>query len=240
MHSVDTRKPLLIYFIVLTLFWIAAAFLLIQKGYEGSFLYLNSFDTPFLDNLVPHLTQLGDSLILSSLFLLLGRVNASLSLTAVISIITSGLVLIALKQLVFHDWHRPLTVLKDVPGIHSIEGYIEYYTSFPSGHATSVASALPVLTLLIRRNPVLPGLIAVLTACLCFTRIYLASHFLGDVLAGSMLGSVFAILCIAYVYPRILQKLTSGVKSSTSVGNILFIIGLVGLLLGLALRYLIA
>lgn len=243
METLDNgKRPLRIYFFSLFVLVFAATLLLIKKGYNDSFLYLNSFHNNFFDAIVPHMTQLGDSLILSSiLIILLIRKHQAVAITAVISILASGLIVILLKQLVFYDWHRPLTVLKVNAEIHSISGYVEYYRSFPSGHSTSISSAIPFLAILQRRKEAfMPILLGITTALLCYTRIYLGSHFLGDVLGGIVLGSSSAVFCFFVVHPRLVRFLSSKeAKYRQLITRILLTIAIFGLVVGLTSRYFI-
>ncbi|PFG41527.1 undecaprenyl-diphosphatase [Isoptericola jiangsuensis] len=113
---------------------------------------------------------------------------ASRSLWAVVTLAVSwGLVQLA-KLLVARV--RPLVddALLDAPGY-----------SFPSGHATSAATAAVTLTLLVwpllgRRGRVVVPVVATLFALLtCADRIFLGVHFPTDVVAGLLLGTVVSV-----------------------------------------------
>lgn len=234
-HNLRLLRP---YFTVVILFWIIAFILLLKMGYYGSFLFLNEHHSSLLDLVMPHLTHIGDSLILSALVLIfVSRINSSLALTIVISIILSGLVLVSLKNFVFPDWHRPLKVLGENSGIHFVEGHVEYKRAFPSGHTTTIFSAFAFFAFLFRKKgfQILVGIAAIL---FCYTRIYLGSHFLGDVLAGSILGTFFAVLSLKYIYPAIKKSLdTKGELVQKKIKIIAMILGIMALALGISLRY---
>lgn len=240
--NLQIKNTLISYFVALGCIWLLAGYLLWQKGYNNSFLFLNAHYNEFFDKVMPHLTQLGDSLILTSLILLIFiRKDLPLTLTAILSILSSGIVLIFLKQVIFNDWHRPLTVLKENNDIHFITGYVEYFRSFPSGHSTTIGSAFPVIAVFFRKKSYIAAVFfAFLSALLSYTRVYLGSHFLGDILAGSMLGSLFAILSILFLLPKLrayfLSKNESLWERIISLG---FLIGIAGLIAGMIARYLI-
>ena len=65
--------------------------------------------------------------------------------------------------------------------------------SFPSSHASMAAVA--TLTLAALYPGALPWLI-LLTAVLCFSRVYLGVHYLGDVLGGLVFGLLFGTLWV--------------------------------------------
>lgn len=227
-----------IYFIVIAFFWLVAIYLLYSLGYHESFLFLNKHHSSYLDTIVPHLTQFGDSLILSSLVLIvLSFRNLSLAFTIVLSILLSGLALICLKQFLFPDWHRPLTVLGENAGIHYVKGHVEYYKAFPSGHATTIFSAFPLIALFFRQKSI-QVLIASAAIVLSYTRIYLGSHFLGDVLAGSVLGTFFAAISLIYIYPKINNFLSSKEETAMEkISRIALYVGLIGFAIGISIRY---
>ena len=68
-------------------------------------------------------------------------------------------------------------------------------SSFPSGHATSAFATAGVLALFFKDKWV-HILLLLLAVQVGFSRIYLAQHFLTDVLAGSLIGVAGGILCV--------------------------------------------
>src|SRR5690606_11925214 len=78
--------------------------------------------------------------------------------------------------------------------LHMIPGYaVHWHNAFPSGHTTTAFSlALVLLYVLIRlgRTEQIWQYCLFATALLVgYSRIYLAQHFFGDVLAGAFLGT---------------------------------------------------
>lgn len=241
MHgNTNSHQSLIPYYSVLTLFWITAILLLVKLGYHESFLFLNKHHSPLLDPLVPHLTQFGDSLILSSLVLIfIPQRNIALAFAIVLSILLSGLVLVSLKHFVFPDWHRPLRAIGENAGIHYVKGYVEYSRAFPSGHTTTVFSAFLLFAFLFRQKR-MQVLIAIAAVLFGYTRIYLGSHFLGDVLAGSALGTLFAIVSLNYIYPEIRTRMDA--KEETvrkKYQRMALVIGIIGLMTGISVRYIL-
>ena len=110
---------------------------------------------------------------------------------------TSGVAVVVLKQLVGRDrpvWDDPVLVLNSY--------------SFPSGHATGIASAAGVAivltTMLVRRRAVrrLVSVLAVLVALVVGAdRIFLGVHNLSDVVGGYLLGAGIVMVWLALYDP---------------------------------------
>jgi len=64
--------------------------------------------------------------------------------------------------------------------------------SFPSDHAT--ASVAIAAAFAMQRLPRRTMLFALLTLLICWSRIYVGTHYLSDVLGGALVGIVFAVL----------------------------------------------
>lgn len=74
------------------------------------------------------------------------------------------------------------------------EGFIPHWThSFPSGHTSSIF-ALLVFMILMTRNPWMKTFYLLLAILVGYSRIYLSQHFADDVLAGSFVGAVSAVV----------------------------------------------
>ena len=91
---------------------------------------------------------------------------------------------------------RPYDALGFTPLIDKLSDY-----SFPSGHATSAFEGAISCMLWNKKY----GFIALLVAILvCFSRIYFQVHYLSDVIAGAIIGSIMAIL--AYLIVKAVYK----------------------------------
>lgn len=80
------------------------------------------------------------------------------------------------------------------PGIENILHYVNGYRGglygFASSHAANSFGTVTFVSMLIRRKWVTFALLA-LTLGVCYSRIYLGVHFLGDVLTGAVIGVFF-------------------------------------------------
>ncbi|MDW8158624.1 MAG: phosphatase PAP2 family protein [Bacteroidia bacterium] len=170
---------------------------------------MNQFYTPWLDIIIPPFTHLADSIILVALVtILLIRRNAALLALALMSLSICGILVIGLKKYIFYDWHRPLEILGSTQAFHCLVP-IRYH-SFPSGHASTIMSVLPMIAFFYRYRALW---VQVLVACIgifiAYTRVYIGVHFLADILVGSVLSTVVATFILVFAYDAVQEKLLS-------------------------------
>ena len=187
----DNRILFFIYF----LFFVAAGLLLLHSGKLETHLLLNGFHTRFLDNFMRFITLLGNGIFMVFIGLLLLFKKIRYGMIMLSSFAVSSIMVQILKRTLFSDLKRPVAWFKDYGiEIYRISG-LDYHSafSFPSGHTTTCFALFFGLSFLIRNNPlkILFLLLALITG---FSRIYLSQHFLGDVLAGSVLGIISAMI----------------------------------------------
>ena len=168
----------------------ALAGLTLVEGYQRSFLLLNGAAFALGDLVFPHLTHLGDGVVLTSLMtLVLWRIRPGMAATALAAMLVSALAVNVLKFWVFNEWRRPLGTFE--PELVRMLGRApEYYFSFPSGHSTSAGAGFTLLAFAFPRFGIVWAIAALLTA---YSRIYVGSHFPGDVAAGLALGALCAV-----------------------------------------------
>jgi membrane-associated phospholipid phosphatase len=77
-------------------------------------------------------------------------------------------------------------------GLHALVAVPESW-SFPSGHATTAGAGAMALALVAPRHRLVAAALALLIAA---SRVYLGVHFVGDVLAGLLLGAAVAALVV--------------------------------------------
>ncbi|MEB3206134.1 MAG: phosphatase PAP2 family protein [Vampirovibrionales bacterium] len=106
------------------------------------------------------------------------------SLLSLISLLTSGLLVNALKILAGR--HRPLHWLRDgVYGFEPLQGLMHNVNSFPSGHSQVAGCVTTSLCLLFPR---FCGLWITLGSLIVISRVIELDHYPSDVVAGSALG----------------------------------------------------
>ena len=100
---------------------------------------------------------------------------------------------------------RPCNALHGIVVLHCAAD-----ASFPSDHAVMAGAVTAGLWLVNRRLGVLAALAAVMMA---FARVYIAAHYLQDVLAGLVLGAAVSLLGFLLVRPLIMRLLALAADS---------------------------
>lgn len=168
-------------------------FLLIN-GKENSFLVINKYNSPLFDYVFKFWTYLGDGMIWIPLFAYVLLFKKDYFVPALAALIICTVLTQVLKKAVFWNDFRPIVVLANkvrvIPGY-----YINRAHSFPSGHVSTAFTLALLLASIVKRNIwvyVFPS-IAFFVA---YSRVYLAQHFVTDVLAGIFVGIVSSYLSL--------------------------------------------
>lgn len=153
------------------------------------------------DWLFPYLTYMGDGAFFVVACLLLLIYNWRVGFVAFASFALSSLSSLFLKTIVFPGSPRPLKYFEhSTYEYHIIKGLEIYsYNSFPSGHTTSAFALFGLLAFLdeAKWRAGLWLLLAILTG---YSRVYLFQHFVEDVYAGSLVGTVSSV--VIYLFLR--------------------------------------
>lgn len=158
--------------------------------------WVNSRNSPLADLIFPYITYVGDgAFYITVCLLLLAFVNWRVGLMALASFALSSLVSEFLKKIVFNGSPRPLKYFEHSTfQYHVIEGLdIHSYNSFPSGHTTTAFAMFGLLAFLDQKKS--RGWVWLLLGLLAgYSRVYLFQHFVEDVFAGSLVGTLSSIV----------------------------------------------
>ncbi|KAF0195392.1 MAG: PA-phosphatase-like phosphoesterase [Bacteroidetes bacterium] len=200
----NSNHPFLLFLGIMLIYQFLLSVLVIVYGYEGSFLLLNGFHPNGFDAPMFLMTHLGDALILTSLlgFLFIRR-DPALVILIIIVVIITGLTGQLMKNFLFDSWDRPLSVLGDKGKVYTVYGYRLFRNSFPSGHSITVAAAITTLVMVLKPGKPVIVVLAILTALISYTRIYVGAHFAGDVLAGTIIGIAGSAYLTTRFYPAV-------------------------------------
>src|SRR5882757_1716114 len=181
------------FFIGFLFFFLVGLVFLLTEGKAASFLYLNPYHQTTLDTFFIYLTFLGDGLFSITIFLILLFLRRySQACQLMVAFLVSALLAQVLKNL--FSMPRPKEFFAPGQYAYFIDGVTHTgFSSFPSGHSTSVF-ALATLLALFEKNKKWNILYLLGAVAVGYSRIYLGQHFLGDVLVGSFIGVSLAVL----------------------------------------------
>jgi len=194
-------KRLPLYFIGIVGLLVTSFLVICTFTKSAGFLLLNTYHSSFLDVFFKILTNLGDGvlsiLLIITLFILKKRKKAS---TLLIAYASSGLLVQIMKRI--FDLPRPRLTLEQLNMSYPyfVSGVaLHDHHSFPSGHTASAFALATVLVLVFKKHKISIPCI-VIASLIGYSRIYLAQHFLIDVLVGMFLGTICALLGYYQVY----------------------------------------
>lgn len=178
------------YFILL----IIALYILIFYSKADGFVLMNPYHSDLFNYFFIPYTYVGDGFFIIALALVLFFLRKKyLSLMIVSSYLISGIFVQALKS--FISEARPAYFLANTNYPYFIENVtLHNYHSFPSGHSASAFALAAVLSFSVK-NKNYSMIFLFLAALVGYSRIYLGQHFMDDVLPGSFLGMISAIIC---------------------------------------------
>jgi len=149
---------------------------------------------------MPRITMLGDGkamLALSVLLMILVSKPKKISgILMLAGLAISSIVVYVLKHIVTRP--RPFVVSHNV---HLLVKELDKNHSFPSGHATLAFMAAVILAAYFRRGYVF----FLIAAVICFSRVYIGVHYVSDVVAGAILGSVIG-YALVYAAKRLRRE----------------------------------
>lgn len=175
-------------------------FILIYPS-EVSFKMINGQFTESMDIFMPYITGLGEGLavvimLLIALFIIPRKCRRFYLIWTILSVVLTSLISHLIKNLV--NASRPLGLLKDSGWVHHLESWpFLYIKSFPSAHTSSIFVTMLIISTLLRGPYKVYGLHFLLIATMVgWSRIYLAAHFMEDIVVGSMIGVAIGIITL--------------------------------------------
>lgn len=191
-----------LFFISYFMLVVFGLFILITYSKAEGFILMNPWHLKSLDYTFIAFTCLGDGIFVIALALIFFFIKKRfLSLMIIASYAVSGIIVQMLKY--FIEEARPAYYLEKINYPYFIDGItLHNFHSFPSGHTASIFALAATLGFA-AKNKNYSILFLSLAALVGYSRIYLGQHFMDDVLAGSAIGVVSAIVCQIYFEKRI-------------------------------------
>lgn len=206
-----------LFFFVFLAFFFSSVFVLLFLSKANAFYLLNAYHNNFLTIIFIWFTYLGDGLFCLAIAILLFIFKKRfLSLMVLSSYLISGIIAQVLKYFVIEA--RPAVYLKD----SSYQYFIDDVTlhnlhAFPSGHTAS-AFALAAVLSFATVNKTYSILFLSLAILVGYSRIYLAQHFIDDVLAGAVIGLLSGIISWIF-FERTFKHLLRSPRNLTGQTN---------------------
>ena len=190
------------------LFLLGILFLAIFQNSNFSII-INASHNNFLDQFFKYITFLGDGRFVFLIALIYLFANKKYGISILISLIINTILIQVLKRVVFSNRFRPSFYFKNLieDGSWNMIDGVELYEkfSFPSGNTASIFCLCMSICIFMKKK-YFPLLLVLLAYIVGFSRIYLSQHFLIDVLAGALIGSLIPILTFKYVEPLLFKK----------------------------------
>ena len=190
-------------FFSLVLLFVLGVFVAIY-GKNKSFLMINGRYSSEADYFFNYVTLLGEWILWVPIFLYALFIKRDFFLPVLAALAICTLLTHLGKKVIFDGEPRPLLLLKDAARAVPILKHNNYVNSFPSGHTSTAFTTALLLSFIIRKKfavfffPVIAFLVG-------YSRVYLAQHFVTDVLAGSLIGIISSYAALL-IHNRILQK----------------------------------
>jgi membrane-associated phospholipid phosphatase len=185
------------------------AIFLLSYGKEHSFLVINQYNSPYLDNVFRFWTFLGDGLIWIPLFAYVLIFRRDYLVAVLAGLIICTILTQVMKKVVFPEDYRPIVILGNK--VRTIPGYfMNRNHSFPSGH-TSTAFTFALLMAFIMKKNLWVYFFPLVAFFVGYSRVYLAQHFVTDVFAGMLIGVISS--CLAILIYEKYRKRREGIRN---------------------------
>ena len=182
-----------LFFLIFLVFFLVSVYMLLFISKAKGFYLLNTYHSNLLTTIFTWFTYLGDGFFCVATGLLLFVFKKRfLSLMVLSSYAISGIIAQVLKYFIIEA--RPAVYLKDSSYQYFIDVTLHNMHAFPSGHTAS-AFALAAVLSFAAKNKNYSILFLAAAILVGYSRIYLAQHFMDDVLAGAVIGLLSAIIC---------------------------------------------
>ena len=156
-------------------------------------IWVNHWNSIFLDQFFASVTNLGNGLILIPFFIILSLKRFYLSLALVVNGMVQGIIVSIFKQVLFPGAKRPIHYL-DIDSVHLVSGVdIHSSMSFPSGHTVTIFG-LCIFLSLCYKNKMLSFFLVCLATLVGISRVYLLQHFFLDITVGAVVGTSVGVL----------------------------------------------
>ncbi|HEV8270274.1 MAG TPA: phosphatase PAP2 family protein [Chitinophagaceae bacterium] len=189
-------------FILATVIAIGTGVLILALGKNGSFQLINSNHNEVADQFFKYFTHYGDGIMWAPLGIYCFFYRRKYFIAVIAGVIISTILAQFLKRVVYPDELRPISYLSENFPVHIIDGVtMRKSHSFPSGHTTTAFTMALIIAHMINKKA-WSILLIILAFLAGYSRVYLAQHFLTDVLGGVCIGIISGIIALLFKKER--------------------------------------
>ena len=192
-------------FFSLLLVFVVGIFVAIY-GKDKSFLVINGAHSTEADYFFNYVTYLGDGLLWIPLFLYVLIYKRDFFIAVLSALIICTIITHVFKRVIFVDEPRPLRLLENLARAVPLVKHNNYVNSFPSGHTSTAFTFALLLAYIIRKNFAIYAF-PIVAFIVGYSRVYLAQHFVTDVLAGMITGIISSYFALV-IYEHFRKKKT--------------------------------
>lgn len=172
--------------------WLVSIYFLIDLPQGALVLYFNDHKSAFFDLFFTWLTYFAEFISCVIFCLIVLFIDWKKGVYLSICLILNSLFVQFLKRIIFPEYHRPYHYFKEIlKGTEGIDLHSSF--SFPSGHTMSGFTLFFVLSLFVKNQLAKISLIF-LGVLVALSRVYLAQHFLRDIVVASILAVFLSVL----------------------------------------------
>jgi len=154
---------------------------------------INQIGNSGFDVVMRYLTHAGDGIFALVVFFALLFIRIKTALIALLCFLLTAFIVQLLKHTLFKTMKRPFHFLQSDPDFRVIDNFTyHHFNSFPSGHAASIFVICTVIAYHYRSKLSVQLLLVVFAIIVALSRVYLCQHFLEDIIAGSLIGTLIA------------------------------------------------
>lgn len=203
------------YFALIALFLFLCSALIYLYPEGRSFFIFNGMHAAPIDWFFSWFTHIGDGItgiLICALLLLFYNLGSGIMALAGMGI--CGLISYCMKYYLFAASPRPHHFFWGNKMIHYVEGVnINIENSFPSGHTLTAFFIFTFVALLsFSRSFIMQAMLAGCAILAGYSRVYLAQHFIGDVVTGASIGILVALPCyLVYTKSKNIEVLNKSI-----------------------------
>jgi membrane-associated phospholipid phosphatase len=187
------------FFIPYSILLLIGTFFVVRFTKADIHLFINQFHSPFFDIFFKYLTYLGDGITLPLYLILMVMLRYRNAILLVIVFLISGLLVQILKRAFFSDVMRPVGFFKNIADLYLVPGVKQNCcNSFPSGHSATAFGIMVCFAISLKNNG-LKFMVLILACLIAYSRMYLSQHFLIDIMVGSFIGTLTALICYLWI-----------------------------------------